>query len=86
MAACTCELQWLTYLLRDLQLSCSKHPVLHCDNNSALHIAVNPVFHEPTKHLDIYCHVVKEKFLSGLMKFLPISSKDQVADIFPKAL
>ena len=44
LASTTCELQWLTYLLNDLRVSCSKPAVLCCDNQSALHIAANPVF------------------------------------------
>ena len=86
LASATCELQWLVYLLRDLRLSHNRPPVLYCDNQSALHIAANPVFHERTKHLDIDCHIVREKSQSGLMKLLPISSSMQIADIFTKAL
>jgi len=59
LASATCELQWLIYLFRDLHISCNKCPVLHCDNQSALYIAANPVFHERTKHLEIDCHLVR---------------------------
>jgi len=86
LASTTCELQWLIYLLSDLGISCSKQLVLSCDNQSALHIAANPVFHERTKHLDIDCHLVCEKTKSGLMRLLPVSSSNQLADIFTKAL
>ncbi|XP_024641636.1 uncharacterized mitochondrial protein AtMg00810-like [Medicago truncatula] len=86
LAAATCELQWLVYLLTDLNVTCSKVPALVCDSQSALHIASNPVFHERTKHLDIDCHVVREKLQSGLMELFPISSQEQIADILTKAL
>jgi ATP sulfurylase len=86
LALATCELQRLIYLLQDLKISCTRLPVLFCDNQSALHIATNPVFHERTKHLEIDCHIVREKLQSGILKLLPVSSQDQVADFFTKAL
>jgi hypothetical protein len=76
----------LVYLLQDLHVTCTKIPVLLCDNQSALCIAANPVFHERTKHLEIDCHIVREKLHSGILKLLPVSSKEQVADFFTKAL
>ncbi|MCH89412.1 retrovirus-related Pol polyprotein from transposon TNT 1-94, partial [Trifolium medium] len=86
LAAATCELQWLMYLFKDLHISSFKLPVLYCDNQSAVHIAANPVFHERTKHLEIDCHLVREKLHAGLMKLLPVASKHQLADFFTKAL
>jgi hypothetical protein len=56
-----CELQWLIYLLQDLHITCVKPAVLYCDNQSAVHIASNPVFHERTKLLEIDCHFVRDK-------------------------
>ncbi|XP_015933253.1 uncharacterized mitochondrial protein AtMg00810-like [Arachis duranensis] len=53
---------------------------------SVLYIAANSVFHERTKHIEVDCHVVRERAMLGLVKLLPISSKNQTADIFTKAL
>lgn len=85
MAAATCELTWLRYLFNDLQVSLG--PVkLFCDNQAALHIAANPVYHERTKHIELDCHVVREKIQAGqiITKFVPSSL--QLADVFTKAL
>jgi hypothetical protein len=82
----SCELQWLLFLLRDLNVTCFKPAVLYCDNHSAIHIASNPVFHERTKHLEIDCHFVRDKVQEGIFKLLPLSTKSQVADFFTKAL
>jgi len=71
----TCELQWLLYLIQDLQLTCIKPPVIYYDNQSALH-----------KHLEIDCHLVREKLQAGVMKLLPITSQAQIADFFTKSL
>ncbi|PNY15324.1 pectin acetylesterase [Trifolium pratense] len=86
LSSATCELQWLLYLLNDLKIRCIRPPVLYCDNESTIHIASNSVFHERTKHLDIDCHLVREKVLKGVLKLLPISTNDQLADFLAKAL
>lgn len=82
----TCELQWLLYLLKDIHINYTKQPVLYCDSQSAIHIASNPVFHERTKNLEIDCHFVREKVQKGIVRLLPISTKEQLADFLTKAL
>jgi hypothetical protein len=71
----SCELQWFLYLLKDLYVTCIRSAALYCDNNSAIHIASNLVFHERTKHLEIDCHFVGDKVQQGVFKLLPISTK-----------
>ncbi|PNX81282.1 retrovirus-related Pol polyprotein from transposon TNT 1-94, partial [Trifolium pratense] len=44
------------------------------------------VSRKATRHLDIDCHIVREKLQAGLMKLLPISGYNQTADILTKAL
>ena len=43
MASTTCEVTWILFLLRDLQVKHEKSVLLYYDNQAALHIAANPV-------------------------------------------
>jgi hypothetical protein len=61
-------------------------PILYCDNKSALSIAANPIFCEWTKHLETDCQMTREKLSLGHKKLLPLSSANQIADLFTKAL
>ncbi|KAK6120357.1 hypothetical protein DH2020_045895 [Rehmannia glutinosa] len=86
MACTTCELVWLKTLLLDLKVLHPQRILLYCDNQAAIYISRNPVFHERTKHIEIDCHYVREKFLSGLLMPKYIPARNQMADIFTKAL
>ncbi|XP_019457669.1 PREDICTED: uncharacterized protein LOC109358057 [Lupinus angustifolius] len=86
LGSLACELQWLSYLFNDLHLPLSHPTPVYCDNRSAIYLAHNPVFHERTKHIEIDCHVIREKIQKGLIHLLPISSSDQLAYAFTKPL
>jgi hypothetical protein len=86
MASTTCELLWLRQLLLDLMVPLSSPIPLHCDNQAAMHIARNPVFHERSKHIEIDCHLVRDRVQQGFLHLTYIPSPDQLADVFTKAL
>ncbi|XP_019056266.1 PREDICTED: uncharacterized protein LOC109116021 [Tarenaya hassleriana] len=85
MANTTSELVWLKQLLEDLGFASTKPIPLHCDNQAALHIAANSVFHERTKHIEVDCHFIREKIANGIISTMYTRSQDQLADILTKA-
>ncbi|GJV15040.1 ribonuclease H-like domain-containing protein [Tanacetum coccineum] len=85
MASATCKVMWVLKILKDLGQNDLTPMALNYDNKSAIQIATNPVI-EKTKHFDIDVHLVREKVASGHIKTMKVDSKDQVADVFTKAL
>ena len=59
---------------------------MYCDNQVALHISANLVFHKSSKHIGANCHIVRNKILDGTLKTFYVSSRNQLPVIFIKAL
>jgi len=81
-----CEIIWLQKLLSDLGQSVDAHVVIYCDNISSILLTNNPVYHARTKHIEVHYHFIREKVLAKEIDFIHVSIKDQVVDIFTKAL
>ncbi|RVW86355.1 Retrovirus-related Pol polyprotein from transposon RE1 [Vitis vinifera] len=62
LVSLTAELVWIQSLLQELCLPTSP-PILWCDNQSAAHLAANPVFHSRSKHIELDLHFIREKVL-----------------------
>ena len=86
MTLATCELIWLRHLFQELRFGKDEQMKLICDNQTALHIASNPVFHQRTKHIEVYCHFIREKVRSGCMTTTFVNLSDQLTDVFIKSL
>lgn len=76
------EILRLRGLLKSLGITHKKPIPLYCDNQAAIHISSNPVFHERTKHVETNCHFVRDKIVKGTITTRHVSTRDQFADIF----
>ncbi|XP_042059649.1 uncharacterized mitochondrial protein AtMg00810-like [Salvia splendens] len=80
------EYVWLKRLVQEIFYDLKNPVLIRCDNESAIKLAKNPVFHARTKHIEVHHHFVREKVLNQEIGLQKIRSEDQVADIFTKAL
>jgi len=86
MAQAASEITWLVRLLEELGVRGLTPVTLNCDNQSALHIARNPVFHERTKYIEIDCHFTRDEVLEGLLQLNYLPTSSQIADVLTKIL
>ena len=86
MANATAELVWLESLLAELGIKSDQPPCLWCDNLGATYLSAYPVFHARAKHIEIDFHFVRERVINKQLQIRLVSTNDQLADGFTKAL
>ncbi|KAG8489717.1 hypothetical protein CXB51_017702 [Gossypium anomalum] len=85
-AAAVNQAIWLRKLLHDLNENQCDPTEIMVDDQSAVAIAKNPVFHGKTKHFKIKFHFVREAEQSKEVSLVHCCSQDQLADILTKPL
>jgi len=88
MAATLASMQalWLRNLMSELTATEPKVVPLFVDNNSAIALMKNLVFHGRSKHIDIKYHFIKQCVERGQIVVKRVGTNEQRADSLTKAL
>ena len=86
MAVTVCKMTWILALLKDLEVDHPKPAMLFCDNQAPIYIGENPFFHERTKHIEVDCHLVRDKVQDKVIRLFFTPTHSQLADLLTKAL
>ncbi|MCO5588453.1 hypothetical protein L7F22_042409 [Adiantum nelumboides] len=78
------EAVWLSHLVGDLRIL--QTPVLHCDSQSAIALAKNPVFHSKSKHIKVRYHLIWDILASKHIELAKVHMDDNPVDALTKSL
>ena len=77
---------WLSELLEEINGSASERVTIRIDNQSAIALTRNPVFHGRSKHIHSRYHFIREYVENGVIEVEHVPGSQQKADILTKAL
>ncbi|KAJ2918787.1 hypothetical protein MD484_g1572, partial [Candolleomyces efflorescens] len=88
------ETKWLRTLCREVlpvvglgsYVDKFRPTVLYCDNQGAIKLSTNPVFHARTKHIDIHFHFIRQIITSRDIRLVYCPTDEMVADTMTKPL
>jgi hypothetical protein len=82
----TQEAIWLIILPKEFGCLFSKPIVLLEDNQTCIYLSRNPGEFSKSKHIDTRYHFVREQVEAGTIVLKKVDTKDNLADVFTKAL
>jgi hypothetical protein len=93
----TAEAMWLRKLLHEMDFQTPEEPPetnhdiqirphIKADNQGAIALAENPVFHNKTKHIETQYHYVRERVTEGSIQIDYVPTDRMTADGLTKAL
>ena len=77
---------WLSRLIAELVGGETQKFSLLIDNQSAIELAKNPVFHDRSKHIDTRYHYIRDCIEKNIVDVNHAGTDEQVADILMKPL
>nr|GFC37365.1 putative ribonuclease H-like domain-containing protein [Tanacetum cinerariifolium] len=83
-ASCCGQVLWIQNQLLDYGYN-FMNTKIYIDNNSAICIVKNPVYHSKTKHIEIRHHFIRDCFEKKLISVDHIHTDENVADLLTKA-
>ncbi|KOC58971.1 Copia protein [Habropoda laboriosa] len=86
MSEATKEAIYLRRFLRTLGFESQSRIQLYCDNQGAIKLAENPVFHNRTKHIDVRHHFVRDALRDKAIELKYVPTGEMVADVLTKGL
>ncbi|GJV51798.1 retrovirus-related pol polyprotein from transposon TNT 1-94 [Tanacetum coccineum] len=79
------EAIWLRGLLEELGVELNTVAV-NCDNQGAIHLSWNHVFHERTKHINVRYHFIREVLEAKTVKVLKVGTEHNAAGALTKVV
>jgi hypothetical protein len=82
-----CKACWLRHLYGKLGLFDEATPMLiHSDNEGAIMMTKNPMYHQRSKHIDLCVHWICDLVQDNILTIKSCRDPDQMADVLTKAL
>ena len=80
------DIVWIRQLLKVLDLERYSPTRVFIDNSSARQLAMNPVHHQRSKHIDIKYHWIRDMVADKVVILIHVPTEDQRADILTKTV
>ena len=81
-----CRAIWMRKILVGLFGQRMDPTMIYCDNLSCINLFENIVFHDRSKHIDIWYHHLQDCVVKRIMLLMYVSTEEQDANILTKAL
>ncbi|GJY35338.1 hypothetical protein Tco_0420716 [Tanacetum coccineum] len=81
---CYGQVLWIQNQMLDYGFN-FKQTKIHVDNESAIYVIKNPVYHSKTKHIEIRHHFIRDSYEKRLIEMVKIHTDNNVANLLIKA-